>query len=768
MRNDFDNRNNPIPDRRMALVRDRRDLEPYYGGGYLEALEETEESAINLREYWNILRRRKWTVILFLLIAVTATLIGTFLQTPVYRSSLTLKIDRVTPKIIEYQNLSPEEGTSWFDDFYQTQYELLKSRTLAKRVADELGLAKRSQNGESSTNGLLGKLSETLKGFVREPAPVEKAPDEPPDASGVVLGGLSVEPVRNSRLVTLHFDSTDPVLAARVLNTLADVFVKTSLERRFEATIYAKKFLKERIEQVRANLEDSEVELARYTTEHGIVDVEKMESILQAKLMGLSQQLVSTESQRIALESEFQQMNSTKGELIRTLDNPVIQALKGTLAGLESEYQENRTVFKPAYPKMEQLQASIDRVQQKIDAEMGNVEFAVQQSYLSKVREQAALEAGMNQVKDEILGLREHTTDFKALQREVHTNRELFEGLLQRMKEVGVVAGVGTNNISVVDPAEVPKAQFKPNLRKNLLLAIVLGLMGGIGLAFLFEHLDDTIKSSQDMENLMRKPVLGIVPLVRLNREDAGEVNLAMLTHDDPRSGLAEAFRSLRTSLQFSTADGAPKLLHFTSAGPAEGKTTSAVNTAIACAQTGSTVLLVDADLRNPSLHKEFGLPNILGLTHYLAGTAKPAEITQATDIPNLFVITSGPQSPNPAELLGGAKMADLMKLSSERFANVIIDGPPVLGLADALILGNVAHASVMVVEAAVTRKNALEAALKRLNNVQTTVIGGILTKYGQGSSGYGYDYDYNYRYNYYYGYGNQVTDETPKEQLAS
>ncbi|MEA3412760.1 MAG: polysaccharide biosynthesis tyrosine autokinase [Pseudomonadota bacterium] len=764
MPNEFNDRNDPALERRMAVVRDRRELDAYYGGGYLEAYEEPEEDAINLREYWNIIRRRKWTIILFLLIAVTATVIGTFLQTPIYRSSLTLKIDRETPKIVEYQSVAPDEGTGWNDDFYQTQYELLQSRTLARRVADELGLAKRLENQQASG----GSLLDSIKGLFKPEAPEDDTPDEPADASWMVSDGLSVVPVRNSRLVTLNFDGTDPVLATRILNTLADAFVKTSLERRFEATIYAKKFLEERIEQVRANLEDSEAELARYTTRHGIVDVEKMESILQAKLMGLSQQLVNTESQRIALESEFQQMNSTDGELIRTLDNPVIQGLKSTLAGLESEYQENRTVFKPAYPKMEQLQASIDRVQQKIDAEMDNVEFAVRQSYLSKVREQAAIEAGMNQTKDEILGLREHTTDFKALQREVHTNRELFEGLLQRMKEVGVVAGVGTNNISVVDPAEVPKAQFKPNLQKNLLLAIVLGLMGGIGLAFLFEHLDDTIKSSQDMENLMRKPVLGIVPLVKLNREDAEEVNLAMLTHDDPRSGLAEAFRSLRTSLQFSTADGAPKLLHFTSSGPAEGKTTSAINTAIACAQTGSTVLLVDADLRNPSLHKEFGLPNTHGLTHYLAGTAKPAEITQATDIPNLFVITSGPQSPNPAELLGGAKMADLMKLSAERFANVILDGPPVLGLADALILGNVAQASVVVVEAAVTRKNALEAALKRLNNVQTTVIGGILTKYGQGSSGYGYDYDYNYRYNYYYGYGNEVSDETPKEQLAS
>jgi capsular exopolysaccharide synthesis family protein len=325
--------------------------------------------------------------------------------------------------------------------------------------------------------------------------------------------------------------------------------------------------------------------------------------------------------------------------------------------------------------------------------------------------------------------------------------------------EVSVVAGVGTNNISVVDPAEVPLVPHKPNLRKNLLIALFLGLMGGIGLALLFEHLDDTVKSASDLEKLIQRPVLGIVPRVRRPDQElpGGVSSVPMLAHLAPKSAIAEAFRSLRTALQFSTAEGAPKLLHYTSSAPGEGKTTSAIATAITYAQTGATVLLIDADLRNPSVHKEFRLQNTLGLTNCLTGKAKPVDVTQDTEVEGLFCITAGPSSPNPVELLSSGNMVDLLQLATERFDYVVVDGPPVLGLADALVLGAMAHATILVVEAGETRKGAVEAAVRRLMHVQVNLIGGILTKYERGGASYGYDYDY-YGY-HYYGYGTELPD---------
>ncbi len=360
------------------------------------------------------------------------------------------------------------------------------------------------------------------------------------------------------------------------------------------------------------------------------------------------------------------------------------------------------------------------------------------------------IQAKMAELKTEILDLQNKSTDYQALKRDVTTNRKLYDGLLQRMKEVGVAAGIGTNNISIVDAGEVPRLPHKPSLKRNLLLAIVLGLFGGIGLAFLFEHLDDSIKSAQDLETRLGLAVLGIVPEVRGYRDKADTI--ALLNHEEPKSAVAEAYRSFRTALSFSTATGAPKVLHFTSASAGEGKTTSAVSAAIAFTQTGKQVLLLDCDLRNPSLHKELNLSNEVGLTNYLAGDHTPAQIVQRTQVKGLWTITTGPIPPNPAELISGGKMLDLLDQGEERFDMVIVDSPPVLGLADSLILANMSRTTVLVVDSGVTRRGAVEGALKRLRGAQANILGAVLTKYGQGGSGYGYDYNYSYNYYRYEG----------------
>ncbi len=734
----------------------------HYGG---PPPEEIEGEGIDLRAYWAILVRRKWTVILFTLLAVAAATLWTLQQSPIYRSTITLKIDYRAPKVVTYQGVTPEEQGGWYSqDYYQTQYELLKSKTLAQRVADELGLQAEegSSDGRASPQGLVGRLVAMVQGWVGvEPSSEGTRSSQastPKPTAELVLGGLSVEPVKGSRLVRVSYDSTDPKLAARVLNTLADAFINESLERRFGATAYAKKFLQERIEQVRANLEDSERRLAQYTAEHGIVDMDEAEGMPLDELKALKAALVQAQTDRLKLEGQYRQLKQGHGKaLARVLDDPLIQELKGSLAELQAEYQEKLNIYKPAYPKMVQLQTRIEQVQQAIDEEIGNIREAVRQSYLAKLQEERALKARVDKLAAAILKQRAATTDFNALKREVDTNRELYDGLLQRLKEVSVVAGIGTNNVSVVDPAEVPSAPYKPNLRKNVMIALMLGLMGGFGLALLFEHMDDTVKSATDLEKLLQRPVLGLVPLVEKSDQELpdGVSSVPMLAHLAPKSAIAEAFRSLRTALQFSTAEGAPKLLHYTSSAPGEGKTTSAVATAITYAQTGATVLLIDADLRNPSVHKELRLSNARGLTNCLTGHAKPVEVTQETEVQGLFCITAGPSSPNPVELLSSGNMVDLLQLASQRFDYVVVDGPPVLGLADALVLGAMAHATILVVQAGETRKGAVEAAMRRLHHVQVNLIGGLLAKYARGGGGYGYDYDY-YGY-HYYGYGTEL-----------
>jgi capsular exopolysaccharide synthesis family protein len=441
------------------------------------------------------------------------------------------------------------------------------------------------------------------------------------------------------------------------------------------------------------------------------------------------------------------QMQRTKHQgLAQVLDNPVVQELKQLESKLQAEYQDNLKVYKPGYPKMQRLQGQINKIQQEIDNEVANVRSSVRVNYEAAYSNELLLAEEFEKAKQGVLALQDSSIEYRILEREVDTNRELYEGLLQRYKEVGVAGGVGSNNVTVVDPAQVPQYKFKPNMGKNVFLATLFGLFGGIALAFFLEHMDDTIKVPEQLENSLRLSTLGVIPQVR--GDNSGTDNLAFLAVDDPRSAFAEAYRSVRTALQFVSSEGLPNTLLITSSSMSEGKSTTALTLAINIAQTGKKVLLIDADLRKPSLHKTLGLSNARGLTNCLTGEAKPAEVVQPTMVPKLFAILTGPLPPNPAELLAGPRMMSLLSLATEKFDLVMIDGPPVLGLADALILGNLIDGTLLVVEAGSTRIGNAQGAVKRLNHARTRLLGGILTKFDARSGSYGYSQGY-YAYEY-------------------
>lgn len=751
---------NRQPNQLIKSNADHQQVALYAGGGSADPFEDDE--VIDLREYWNTIVRRKWTVIFFALVVVVTAVLATSLMTPIYRSSVTLQIEKESTKVVEYTDVTPEESGN---DFYQTQYELLKSRTLARRVIDQLGLDSASQlSGKQETSYIRGLITSLKQTFSSEQSDTSEN-NLPPDLESMFLKSLTVTPIRNSRLVVVHFDSPDKQLAANVVNALAKNYINTNLERRFDASSYAKTFLSERLKQVRANLEDSERKLVAYAKDLQIIDLDQKQGVLMQKVQGLTANIVAAESARIKAESEFEGMRLAGGEsFVKVLDNPVVQRYKQTLAELESEYEEKLRIYKPVYPSMVQLRSQIDELQQRVQSETHNIIAAVESNFKATVREEALLKAKMAELKNEILELQNRSTDYQTLKRDVETNRKLYDGLLQRMKEIGVAAGVGTNNISVVDPGEMARFPIKPNLTKNLLIALVLGLFGGVGLAFLFEHLDDTIKSATDLERLFGLAPLGIIPEVDSARE--GGDTVWRQGHSDTRSAFAEAYRSCRTALSFSTGSGAPKLLHITSAVAGEGKTTSAISLAVAFSQTGAKVLIIDADLRNPSLHKELSLPNSVGLTNLLAGDHKPSELIQRTEVANLYCLPSGPIPPNPAELLATGRMLDFLTISGKKFDHIIVDGPPVLGLADALVLANMAKTTILAVNAGETRKGALEGSIKRLRHAQANIVGSILTKYAQGGSGYGYDYHYSY--NYYSYSGDDEAEQAEAKKLAS
>lgn len=712
-----------------------------------------DEDSIDLLEYWRVLVRRRWTVFSVLSIAIVATVLMTFLMTPIYRSTVVLQIERESGKVMKkYEEITPEEGGWDSREFYQTQYQLLESRNLARKVIDKLGMELADKEVENPKSSFFKELRTLLSSWLQDS---KQQQAKKPDYETLFLANLTIEPVKNSRLVKISYDSPDPRQAAQIANTLAQEYINSSLERRFEAASYAKNFLEQRIRQVRTTLEDSEKKLINYAKEKQIINLEDKQEVIMQTIKELNRLLIEAERERIEAEADHEQLNKIKGTgFSKILESPVIQALKQRKAALQTEYEEQLKIFKPGYPRMQQLEQQILEVNKEIESEMSAIRSAVKATYQAKVQREAKLRASLTEAKQQILALQEGSRDYQIIKRDVETNRELYDGLLQRLKEVGVVAGTGLNNISVVDVAEVPRHRYKPNLTKYLAISIALGLFVGVLFAFLFEALDDAVKTVKDVEGRFALPVLGVIPHISVDEDDSPLDTVALASASAPRSHLAEAYRSLQTALTFSTARGAPKVLHFTSAGPGEGKTVSAANVAIGFAQMGRKVLLMDADLRDPSLHKAFEVSNSIGLTNYLAGEAKPSEVTQATIVPRLFLATSGPIPPNPVELLTSAKMLDLIALACERFDHVVIDGPPLLGLADAVVLAQLAEGTVMVAKAGVTKKIHLEGAIKRLLGTRVKLVGSVLTMVSERRGGYGYGYGYGYSYNYHYSYG--------------
>jgi len=705
-----------------------------------------DDETIHFRDLWRVVVKRKWVAISAFFIVLVTALVATMMAVPIYRAQITLKIEREAPKVIEFKGslVTPEESGD--ADFYRTQYELLKSRTLAERVVEQLNL--RQQAGPKKDDskpwwtGLLQRDRDKVDGGE---LPAQEPTRNPSAATvGMFLGSLSVEPIRNSRLVRVFFDSPDRKLAADALNALAQNFINVNLERRYDASSYAKTFLEEKLAQTKAKLEESERALVEFQRDQQIINVDEKQNVLAQTLTEYNNVAAKAEQERMKAQSLYEEFKTRPESLPQILDNKSVSTLKEQRTKLQVEYQDALRIYKPAFPKMQQLRASIDELDRKINEETQVALQSIEGTYRATVQQEQNLAAKLNDAKKAVLDLQDRSIRYNILKREVDTNRTLYDGLLQRLKEVGVEAGVGTNNVTVVDSALPPGAPYKPNLVQNLQIAAALGLALGIGLAFFLEYLDDTLRHPEDMERLTHLPVLGVIPRIKLKKGEAAAV-IAMMAHEDQRSGLAEAYRSVRTALQFSTREGAPEQIVVTSTTAKEGKSTTALALAINFAQAGRPVLLIDADLRNPSMHKFLGVDNTRGLSNFLSSHIPALGVVRVTSIPNLYLIPAGPLPPNPVELLSGPKLLGLLDELGQRFPNILLDAPPVLGIADALVLGNQVGNVLFVVAAGETRKAHARSALKRLRQAGVVPIGALMTKLDLRDGEYGYESAYYY-----------------------
>ena len=709
------------------------------------------DQSFNLRDMLRIFLKRKWTILIIFTIFAVFSVVRTYMAPPVYRASTTLQIERFTPRVLDYKDVTPGE-TDYSDsvDFYTTNYELLKSRTLSERAVEDLGMrkapstdARETPQGKPVPTSLLEDIFTRLRRGP-PPADVDAATREDGALVGAFQGSITVEPVRRSRLVRLHFDSTDPFFAAKAVNTLAQSFININLERRFEASAYAKTFLEEKLLQTKAKLEDSERDLVKFSREMEIFAVDEKHNVTNTNVQEFSSAVSKAEQDRIKAEALYMQAKENPESLTQVQDNRNIIMLKERKTKLEADYEENLKVYKPAFPKMQQLQGQIAEVTRHLQAEFDEVRKTSLASYRSARAQEAALKQRLAAAKSQLLEQQGRSIRYSILKREVDTNRELYNGLLSRLKEIGVAGGVGINNISVVDKAQVPIYPYKPDFGKSISMGLAIGLIIGLLVAWLLEHLDDSIRFADDVEKETGAAVLGVVP--KLKPVEPGKTRIALSPHLDPSSAFSEAYRSVRTALQFSTPSGAPRRLVVTSSSKHEGKSTTALALAINFAQMGKPVLLIDADLRNPVLHRLLQLDNDRGLSNYLSGNIGVMEVVHRTEIPGLFVMTTGPLPPNPVELLSSSKMLSLLSQCEEHFAHVVVDGPPVLGIADAIVLSNQVENAVFVIESGRTRKGHAKAALKRLHQAGVHPLGVILTKidayhdlYGYGTSYYQY-----------------------------
>lgn len=689
-----------------------------------------------LVEYWQVAKRWKWVILGIVLGTLIAGAVLTMLMTPLFTANARVEIAR------EEANVSPVEGVEAAGsrkdfEFYETQYNLLRARSLAERVAAKLRL---SRDPEFRAAVGLGPAQEgALLARDRDNAVISS-----------LLANVAITPVTNSRLVDIGFTSANPDVSAKVANAWAQGFIEASLARRFEATADARRFLEQRLSELREKLEASERQLISYSANTGIVTLESSQvdgkttsrrTLAAADLEALNEALADATADRIQAEALARNsVNSDTRTTAAALTGPTRQKR----AELAAEYERLMVQFDPSYPRARALKEQIDALDQSIAREETRVRSGassdLQATYRAALNREQALRAQVETLRERYSAEQRAGIDNNILQREVDTNRQLYDALLQRYKEIGV-ARVGANNISIVDSAEVPTSPSQPNLALNLLLALIagMGLAGVVTVAL--NQIDEGVRIPADVAPNLGIPLLGSVP--------AQDPEVIVDQISDPKAESSEAYLSILSNLSFSTEHGLPRSLLLTSTRPAEGKSTSSLALAAMAGRSDRSVVLLDADMRKASLHKLLGVENPGGLANFLAGEDNWQQYLQPTKYRGVMLLPSGPKPPSAGELLSGDRLRILMGELTRKFQLVVVDAPPILGLADAPLLSREVEGSIFVVEARGVPLRGVRNALERLRAVNARLLGAVLTKLPQSDAAYGYGYGYGYGYSY-------------------
>ncbi len=723
----------------------------------------------HLYDYLLILRKHQWLILSFLLTVVTIVSIATFRMRPVYIAKATIEIDRENANILPFQGADSYDYMMDLDNYIETQSKVLTSETLALQTIRNTGLA---ANPEFSSGGVPSEAIATGS-LANQKRPPEVA---------AFLGSLSVKRVPSSRLMEVSYESTDPVMAARILNAHLENFKSQNIQSRYEATLEATRFLTGQLNELKLSVKQSEDARINYERQNQIWSVDDKSNITTQRLGDLDRQLTDAQGETLKKQALYEYAKAGDIDAVPEIRaDALLQDLQRRRADISIQYTESLAQYGPNFPKVQRLQAQMKEVDDQIARESKGIVLQLESGYREAKQKEELIRQALEQQKAETNDMAEKLVQYNILKRESEADKSLYEGLLTKLKEAGISEGLKSSNIRVVDPAMIPSYPARPAKARNIALAFLVGLVGGIGLALLREYLDNTVKTPDDVETLARLPSLAVVPafgdgggskrrmgLFGGAASNGHEKRIELVAQHLPKSQMSEAFRALRTALLLSQPDRPPQVILVTSALPREGKTTAAANLAVTLAQLGDKTVLVDADLRKPGVGRllNLGTGKYAGLSSYLAGVSTLDLVTVPHPaIPNLAAIPTGPLPPNPADLLSSHRLADAIAELRTKFKFIVIDSPPIMAATDAVILSVQADGVVLVVRSGETPKEAFTRTRDLLVSVKSRLLGVVLNAVDASAPDYYYSYRY---YPYSYGYGPQEALDMNQEELPA
>jgi len=712
----------------------------------------------HLLDYIIILRKHQWMILTFFLTVVTIVTIASFKMKPVYVASARVEVDKESQNMMPFPDSNSYDAFVDLENYLETQSKILQSETLALQTIKTLSLERYPEFGGNPNAVAFAHSGSVAKR---------------PAILGAFLGRLSVKRVPNSRLIEVTFEAEDPQLAAQTVNTHLQNYVEQNFRSKYDATIQASNWLSSELEELRIKVEKSENARIAYERANQIWQIDEKQDISVSKLSDLSKAVTSAQTDVAEKEALYRMaMSGNIDALPLAHGHEVITELRKRKSDVDEQYAEALNQYGPNFPKVLRIAAQQNEVDADLDRARKTLLEGVEQEYNTARSHVQLLQEALDKQKAEANDQAEKLVQYHILQHDAESNKQLYDGLLQKLKEASITAGLRSSNIRVVDPALAPASPSRPQKARNILLAVLMGLVGGVGLALFREYLDNTVKSPDDVEALTGLPSLAVVPslpglnattgrLSRLAREAGAGAGsrVELLSYIQPKSQISEAFRALRTSLLLSQADHPPQVILVTSALPREGKTTAAVNLAVTLAQLGDRTLLVDSDLRKPGIRRALNLTigKDVGLSSYLAGVTSLEEATiQHPTITNLSALTTGPVPPSPADLLSSHRMREAIAELRRRFKFIVIDSPPVMAATDAVILSALTDGVLLVVRSGETPKEAFTRTRDLLAAVKCRLLGVVLNAVDSNAPDYYYSYRY-YPYAYGYGYGEDV-----------